>query len=202
MPLHRWYVAVGLGPCFAFHVAAEAAAVLNNEVCDLAFALLGASNLYRAYVRGLAYLAAHQGREAAAEFQKILDHRGIVVCDPIGALAHLQLGRAYALAGDQTKASHHQYHQYKLSSTQNSPSKPTPTCLWAQPNMPRQERFKMAGHQRKRIISTEKQIGMLKDASPIAHSDRPFVFRTSSLPREAFRREHSATFRNASSSVV
>lgn len=73
-------------------------------MCDLAFALLGASNLYRAYVRGLAYLAAHQGREAAAEFQKILDHRGIVVCDPIGALAHLQLGRAYALAGDQTKA--------------------------------------------------------------------------------------------------
>jgi eukaryotic-like serine/threonine-protein kinase len=66
--------------------------------------LLGASNLYPAYVRGLAYLAAHQGREAAAEFQKILDHRGIVVCDPIGALAHLQLGRAYALAGDQTKA--------------------------------------------------------------------------------------------------
>jgi eukaryotic-like serine/threonine-protein kinase len=66
--------------------------------------LLGASNLYPAYVRGLAYLAAHQGREAAAEFQKILDHRGIVVCDPIGALAHLQLGRAYALAGAQTKA--------------------------------------------------------------------------------------------------
>jgi DNA-binding winged helix-turn-helix (wHTH) protein/predicted Zn-dependent protease len=66
--------------------------------------LLGASNLYPAYVRGLAYLTAHQGREAAAEFQKIIDHRGIVVCDPIGALAHLQLGRAYALAGDQTKA--------------------------------------------------------------------------------------------------
>jgi tetratricopeptide (TPR) repeat protein len=66
--------------------------------------LLGSSNLYPAYVRGLAYLAAHQGRDAAAEFQKILDHRGIVVCDPIGALAHLQLGRAYALTGDKTKA--------------------------------------------------------------------------------------------------
>jgi len=66
--------------------------------------LLGASNLYPAYVRGLAYLAAHQGREAAAEFQKILDHREIVVCDPIGALAHLQLGRAYTLSGDKTKA--------------------------------------------------------------------------------------------------
>ena len=66
--------------------------------------LLGAGNLYPAYVRGLAYLAAHQSAEAAGEFQKILDHRGTVICDPIGALAHLQLGRAYALSGDKTKA--------------------------------------------------------------------------------------------------
>jgi hypothetical protein len=49
-------------------------------------------------------LAAGQGRQAAAEFQKILDHRGIVVSDPIGALAHLQLGRALALSGDKAKA--------------------------------------------------------------------------------------------------
>jgi serine/threonine protein kinase/tetratricopeptide (TPR) repeat protein len=60
--------------------------------------------LYPVYVRGEAYLASHQGPEAAAEFQKILDHRGIVGCDPIGALAHLQLGRALALAGDKSKA--------------------------------------------------------------------------------------------------
>ena len=60
--------------------------------------------LYPIYVRGEAYLAAHQGAEAAAEFQKILDHRGIVVSDPIGALARLQLGRAFALSGDKTKA--------------------------------------------------------------------------------------------------
>ena len=66
--------------------------------------LLGAGNLYSAYVRGLAYLAAHQGVEAAGEFHKILNHRGIVLSDPIGALAHLQLGRAYALSGDKTKA--------------------------------------------------------------------------------------------------
>jgi hypothetical protein len=66
--------------------------------------LLGAGNLYPAYVRGLAYLAAHQGSEAGREFQKILDHRGIVICDPIGALARLQLGRSYALSGDKTKA--------------------------------------------------------------------------------------------------
>jgi hypothetical protein len=66
--------------------------------------LLGAGNLYPAYIRGVAYLAARRGREAAAEFQKILDHRGIVASDPIGALAHLELGRACALSGDKTKA--------------------------------------------------------------------------------------------------
>jgi tetratricopeptide (TPR) repeat protein len=60
--------------------------------------------LYPAYIRGEAYLGARQGQEAAAEFQKILDHRGIVFADPIGALAHLQLGRAYIVSGDVTKA--------------------------------------------------------------------------------------------------
>ena len=61
-------------------------------------------NLYPSYVRGQTYLARHQGVEAAAEFQKILAHRGIVISDPIGALAHLQPGRAYALQGDTAKA--------------------------------------------------------------------------------------------------
>jgi serine/threonine protein kinase/tetratricopeptide (TPR) repeat protein len=60
--------------------------------------------LYPVYVRGEAYLAVHQGSEAAVEFQKILDHRGIVLNEPIGALAHLQLGRAYAMEGDTAKA--------------------------------------------------------------------------------------------------
>ena len=53
---------------------------------------------------GEAYLAARRGQEAAAEFQKVLDHRGVVLADPIGALAHLQLGRAYVVSGDITKA--------------------------------------------------------------------------------------------------
>jgi tetratricopeptide (TPR) repeat protein len=60
--------------------------------------------LHSAYVRGEALIAAHRYAEAAAEFQKILDHRGIVGLDPIGALAHLQLGRVFALSGDKTKA--------------------------------------------------------------------------------------------------
>jgi DNA-binding winged helix-turn-helix (wHTH) protein/predicted Zn-dependent protease len=66
--------------------------------------ILGAGSFYPAYVRGVAYLATARGLEAAAEFQKILAHHGIVASDPIGALAHLQLGRAYALSGDQIKA--------------------------------------------------------------------------------------------------
>jgi tetratricopeptide (TPR) repeat protein/tRNA A-37 threonylcarbamoyl transferase component Bud32 len=60
--------------------------------------------LYPVYVRGEAYLGAGKGAEAAAEFQKVLDHPGVVFADPIGALAHLQLGRAYALSGDKTRA--------------------------------------------------------------------------------------------------
>jgi eukaryotic-like serine/threonine-protein kinase len=60
--------------------------------------------LYPAYVRGQAQLMAHNGTAAAAEFQKVLDHRGIVVNFVTGVLAHLQLGRAYAMAGDTTRA--------------------------------------------------------------------------------------------------
>jgi serine/threonine protein kinase/tetratricopeptide (TPR) repeat protein len=60
--------------------------------------------LYPPYVRGEAYLAARRGREAALEFKKILDHRGIVVYEPIGALAHLGLAHAYSLQGDTAKA--------------------------------------------------------------------------------------------------
>jgi Tfp pilus assembly protein PilF len=61
-------------------------------------------NLYPVYVRGLAYLAAHQGSQAAAEFQKILDHPGVVIYEPIGPLAHLGLARARGLTGDKTGA--------------------------------------------------------------------------------------------------
>jgi eukaryotic-like serine/threonine-protein kinase len=68
------------------------------------YELSSSGALFPVYVRGESYLAAHRGNEAAAEFQKILDHRGIVVNAPIGALAHLGQGRAYALSGDKTRA--------------------------------------------------------------------------------------------------
>jgi len=60
--------------------------------------------LYPVYVRGLVYLDNNQGMEAAAEFQKLLDHHGIVAADPIAAVARLQLGRAYAVSGNAVKA--------------------------------------------------------------------------------------------------
>jgi eukaryotic-like serine/threonine-protein kinase len=60
--------------------------------------------LYPIYLRGEAHLAVRQGAQAKAEFQKILDHPGVVQTSPIGALARLGLGRAYALAGDSAKA--------------------------------------------------------------------------------------------------
>jgi eukaryotic-like serine/threonine-protein kinase len=63
-----------------------------------------AARLYPAYVRGRVYLVADEGSEAAAEFQKIIDHLGVVVNEPIGALAHLGLARAHAMQGDTAKA--------------------------------------------------------------------------------------------------
>jgi hypothetical protein len=66
------------------------------------FAFYG--GLYPAYVRGEAFLAAHRGTEAAVEFKKIISHPGVVFGDPVGALAHLQLGRAFALSGELTNA--------------------------------------------------------------------------------------------------
>jgi eukaryotic-like serine/threonine-protein kinase len=64
----------------------------------------GWNALFPVYVRGQAYLDARKGAEAAAEFQKIIDYRGVVVNEPIGPLAHLGLARAFALQGDQVKA--------------------------------------------------------------------------------------------------
>ena len=60
--------------------------------------------LYPIYVRGEAYLAEGRGSEAVAEFQKILSHRGIVVSDPLGAVARLELGKAFALSGEVSRA--------------------------------------------------------------------------------------------------
>jgi serine/threonine protein kinase/tetratricopeptide (TPR) repeat protein len=73
-------------------------------VNGLNFPYLIIGGLHSAYVRGQAFMAERRNVEAGAEFQKILDHRGLVGLDPIGALAHLQLGRVFVSSGDKIKA--------------------------------------------------------------------------------------------------
>ena len=68
------------------------------------YSTYGWTAMYPVYARGEAYLASHQGSQAAVEYQKILDHSGIVVNAPIGALAHLGLARAYAMQSDIAKS--------------------------------------------------------------------------------------------------
>ena len=71
---------------------------------ELGQAGLGFNSIYPAYVRGQAYLQARNGTAALAEFQKMLDHKAIVQNSVIGSLAYLQIGRAYAMLGDRTRA--------------------------------------------------------------------------------------------------
>jgi len=61
-------------------------------------------NMFPVYLRGLAYLQLGEGKASAAEFQKFIDHRGLVANNPLGALAQLQLARAYVVAGDKVAA--------------------------------------------------------------------------------------------------
>ena len=83
--------------------------------------------LYPIYVRGLAYLMLHRGSDAASEFRKILDHPGIIANDPTGALANLQLGRAYVQSGDVTRA-RAAYKDFKTLWKNSDPELP----LWKQ----------------------------------------------------------------------
>jgi len=82
----------------------EIARQYELAVNGLNFGHFHLGGLHSAYVRGEAFLAVRRYSEAAAEFQKILDHRGIVGLDPVGVMAHMQLGRVFALSGDKAKA--------------------------------------------------------------------------------------------------
>jgi eukaryotic-like serine/threonine-protein kinase len=101
-----WLPAIGADIELARGNASSALDLLRTaSAYDLAdTALLAGPPLYPAYIRGLAYLRAPDGAASAAQFQKILSHRGIVVNNPVGALAHLGLARAYAVAGETPKA--------------------------------------------------------------------------------------------------
>ncbi len=103
LPTLRAKIAVSKGNAPEAIESLKAAAPYELGVTDSGTYVWTAS--YPVFVRGEAYLAARRGSEAAAEFLKILDHRGIVFNEPIGALAHLGLARAYVLQGDTAKAS-------------------------------------------------------------------------------------------------
>jgi Flp pilus assembly protein TadD len=104
VPVLRALAAMGRGKPADGVERLEIARPYELAVNGLNFSHIYLGGLHSAYVRGEASIAAHRYAEAAAEFQKILDHRGIVGLDPIGALAHLQLGRVYASSGDKAKA--------------------------------------------------------------------------------------------------
>jgi predicted Zn-dependent protease len=103
LPVLRARLALGRNaPAQAIEALRPAAANELGVPPSASFGFYGA--LYPVYTRGEAFLAARRGPEAAAEFRKILARRGITISDPIGVLAHLQLARALALAGDRAGA--------------------------------------------------------------------------------------------------
>ncbi|MBA2356009.1 MAG: hypothetical protein H0V80_15265, partial [Acidobacteria bacterium] len=96
---------------FALNIHDAAAAIQALQTAsryDLALGSVGFigrfGGLYPIYVRGVAHFAARQPAEAATEFQRILDHRSIVLGDPMDAMARLQLARALVLSGETAKA--------------------------------------------------------------------------------------------------
>jgi eukaryotic-like serine/threonine-protein kinase len=103
-PVLRALAALGRGKPAASVEQLQITLRYELAVNGLNFGSFYLGGLHSAYVRGEAFMAARRYAEAAAEFQKILDHRGLVGMDPIGALAHLQQGRAFYSLGDKSKA--------------------------------------------------------------------------------------------------
>lgn len=102
LPILRTLAALSRDDSPAAMEQLQAAALYDLAIPGSWFAFFG--NMYAPFVRGQADLSAHRHRQAVAEFQKILDHPGIVFADPVRPAAHLQLARALAAAGDRMKA--------------------------------------------------------------------------------------------------
>jgi tetratricopeptide (TPR) repeat protein len=103
LPVLRAKLALNKGDALSAIEALQVAAPYEDGItASVASGLFGA--MYPVYLRGEAYLAEKQGKKAALEFQRILAHPGIVVTDPVGALARLQLARAWSMERDSKKA--------------------------------------------------------------------------------------------------
>ena len=103
-PVLRALAALGRGKPAESVQRLEIARPYELAVNGLNFPYLILGGLHSAYVRGQAFMAVRRNAEAGAEFQKVLNHRGLVGLDTIGALAHLQLGRVFVLSGDKIRA--------------------------------------------------------------------------------------------------
>jgi len=99
--VQRWLPTIRAAIALAQKNPEKAVALLRGTS---SYELGAGQELFPIYERGQAYLMLHKGDVAASEFQKIVDHPGIVGTNPIGALAHVGLARAYALEGDNAKA--------------------------------------------------------------------------------------------------
>jgi tetratricopeptide (TPR) repeat protein len=104
LPVLRGLFALDRGDAAKTVEELEAATRYELAIPAMAFNVGFFGSLYPAYVRGEAYVTQKKGAEAAAEFQKLIDHRGITFADPAVALSHLQIGRAWAAAGASAKA--------------------------------------------------------------------------------------------------
>jgi tetratricopeptide (TPR) repeat protein len=103
LPVLRAQLALGRSDALSAIEALQVAAPYEDGITwSMMSGLFGA--MYPAYLRGQAYLELKEGKKAAFEFQKILEHPGIVVADPVGALARLQVARAWSAEGDSRKA--------------------------------------------------------------------------------------------------
>jgi DNA-binding winged helix-turn-helix (wHTH) protein/tetratricopeptide (TPR) repeat protein len=85
--------------------------ILKGASYELGYNQALSDNLYSVYIRGQAYLATRQGREAGLEFQRVLDHRAILLNSPLDALSELGLARAYSLQGE-TAAAQAEYQKF------------------------------------------------------------------------------------------
>ena len=106
LPVLRALDALNQGDSAKALALTQAAAPYDLAVPGTAY-LTGAAffgALYPVYVRGLAYSQLGRPEDAATEFQTILDHPGMVLNDPIGPMARLQLARAWSAAGDRAKS--------------------------------------------------------------------------------------------------
>jgi len=101
LPVVHAAIAMGRGNAAE---AIEHLRVVNGDTAWFANDPSTGDGLMPAYLRGQAYLQLRQGREAAAEFQRLIDHPGIVVNNPFGPLSRVGLARAYVLQGDTAKA--------------------------------------------------------------------------------------------------